>query len=350
MPDRLFEIPAEWEEHWTDMPEFVQGDERPLGGSINVYFQTEEDRREFLALVGCPNPDMSRGIFYPFRKRRMDGYSEPYRPDLVGPNRYPIYVVSKGRWKAVGNRLTYIALDRLGIDYRIVIEPQELPQYAEHIDPDKILVLPFSNLGQGSIPARNWIWNHAVESGAKRHWILDDNIEAFARLNRNQHKTIKSENPFAPCEEFVDRYDNVGLAGLQYRGFVDAKHPDLAPYRLNTRIYSCILVNHAVPFKWRGKYNEDTDLSLRILKAGWATVLFQAYLAHKVQSMHLDGGNTDELYNGNGRQKMAESLQEQHPDCVTITEKWGRPQHHVDYSQFRQQLVPSARRNGHGST
>jgi hypothetical protein len=49
----------------------------------------------------------------------------------------------------------------------------------------------------------------------------------------------------------------------------------------------------------------------------------------------MKGGNTDQLYKDNGRLLMAQSLQEQHPDIVTITEKWGRAQHHVDYSRFR---------------
>jgi hypothetical protein len=48
------------------------------------------------------------------------------------------------------------------------------------------------------------------------------------------------------------------------------------------------------------------------------------------------GGNTAELYQGDGRLKMAESLREQHPDVATITWKWGRWQHQVDYSGFKQ--------------
>ena len=57
--------------------------------------------------------------------------------------------------------LTVKSLDYIGVDYKIVIEPQEFDQYAQVIDPAKILTLPFSNLGQGSIPARNWVWEHA---------------------------------------------------------------------------------------------------------------------------------------------------------------------------------------------
>jgi hypothetical protein len=50
--------------------------------------------------------------------------------------------------------------------------------------------------------------------------------------------------------------------------------------------------------------------------------------------MTVKGGNTDELYKGDGRLKMAQSLQEQHPDVTTITRKWNRWQHHVNYRPF----------------
>jgi len=49
----------------------------------------------------------------------------------------------------------------------------------------------------------------------------------------------------------------------------------------------------------------------------------------------MKGGNTDELYKGDGRLKMAQSLQEQHPDVVTIKRRWGRWQHVVDYKPFK---------------
>ena len=49
----------------------------------------------------------------------------------------------------------------------------------------------------------------------------------------------------------------------------------------------------------------------------------------------MNGGNTDELYKGDGRLKMAQSLVAQHPDVVKITHKWGRWQHQVDYRPFK---------------
>lgn len=246
-------------------------------------------------------------------------------------NNYPIYIISKGRWES---RLTASALDRMVVPYRIVIEPQEYEQYARVIDPLKILQLPFSNLGQGSIPARNWVWEHSLSIGATRHWILDDNIRAFYRLNNNARNYVNTGAIFRAAEDFTDRYENVAISGMQYVMFA----PDRAkcpPFILNTRIYSCILIRNDIPYRWRGRYNEDTDLSIRALKDGWCTILFNAFLAQKIATLTMKGGNTDELYQEDGRLKMAQSLQEQHPDITKITWKWNRWQHQVDYRGFK---------------
>src|ERR1700676_3716886 len=94
--------------------------------------------------------------------------------------RYPIYVISKGRWES---RHTSKSLERMNVPYRIVIEPQEYSSYASVIDPAKILTTPFSNLGQGSIPVRNFVWEHSMSEGHARHWILDDNIDGLFRCH-----------------------------------------------------------------------------------------------------------------------------------------------------------------------
>lgn len=245
--------------------------------------------------------------------------------------RYPIYVISKGRWDS---RYTSKTLEKMGVSYHIVIEPQEYNEYASVISPDKILALPFSELGQGSIPARNWVWEHAISMGAERHWILDDNISGFFRYNYNLRVPVYTGAIFRASEDFVDRYENVALAGFQYRGFANSCR-DRPVYIPNTRIYSCILIKNDIPYRWRGKYNEDTDLSLRVLKDGWCTILFVAFLQGKVATMVMRGGNTDELYQGDGRKQMAESLVEQHPDVARVSSKFGRVQHHVDYRPFK---------------
>ena len=244
--------------------------------------------------------------------------------------KYPIYIISKSRWES---RLTSKTLERMKVPYHIVIEPQEYDNYASVIDKTKILTLPFSNLGQGSIPARNWVWEHSISINAKKHWIMDDNIYDFYRLNRNVRNIVQTGTIFKICEDFTNRYENVPISGLNYRFFMvpTDSHP---PYYLNTRVYSCILIDNTLKQRWRGRYNEDTDLCIRVLKDGYCTILFNAFLQEKAGTMTLKGGNTDELYADDGRLKMAKSLQEQHPDICTITWKFNRWQHQVNYTVF----------------
>lgn len=245
--------------------------------------------------------------------------------------KYPVYIISKGRWE---RRQTAKALEVMNVPYHIVIEPQEYENYSAVIDKSKILVLPFSNLGQGGIPARNWVWEHAISIGAERHWILDDNMDSFYRVNRNMKLIVKTGVIFKAAEDFVDRYENIAIAGFQYNSFV-FKDAIVPPYRLNTRIYSCILIKNDLPYRWRGRYNEDTDLSIRALKDGWVTMLFNAFVVNKETTMRAKGRNTDELYKDDGRKKMAESLAEQHPDVAEVTFKFGRWHHQVNYKPFK---------------
>lgn len=250
--------------------------------------------------------------------------------------KYPVYVISKGRWDS---RLTSKALDSMGVPYHIVVEPSEYGKYAAHIDQNKILTLPFDNLGQGSIPARNWVWEHSLEIGAERHWILDDNIRSFRRFNDNKKYLVTSGTIFKISEDFVDRYTNVALAGFQYSYFMTLCR-DRKPFIINTRIYSCILIKNDIPYRWRGKYNEDSDLSIRVLKDGWVTILFNAFLQDKQSTMTMKGGNTDTIYKeDNQRYEFAKSLADQHPDCVKVIRKYDRWHHSINFNFCKDNLL-----------
>ncbi len=229
--------------------------------------------------------------------------------------------------------------------YRIVVEEQEFSDYANVIDREKILVLDkkyqrdydvcddFSG-GTGSGPARNFAWDHAVSLGAGWHWVMDDNIRHFQRLYRNRKIRVGDGTIFRCMEDFVERYENVAQCGPAYH-FMTIRKKILPVFVANTRIYSCILIRNNIPYRWRGRYNEDTDLSLRILKDGWCTIQFNAFLQGKQPTLTMKGGNTDELYRGNGRVKMAQALYANHPDVVEIKRKWHRFQHEVNYKIFR---------------
>lgn len=261
--------------------------------------------------------------------------------------KYPVYIVSKGR---ADSRLTSRSLERMQIPYYIAIEPQDYDAYAAVIDPEKILVLPFSNHGDGPGRARNWVWNHSMTLGAERHWVLDDNISDFYRLQNNLRARVETGAIFRASEDFVDRYENVMIAGFAYRSFVAPNTP-YPPYITNTRIYSVLLIDNKCPFKWRGRYNEDTDICLRVLKAGFCTVQFYAFLQGKAATQTLPGGNTEEFYhkegtldktqwregrmNAEGTLKKSQMLVDMHPDVARLVWRYDRWHHHVDYSPYK---------------
>ena len=248
--------------------------------------------------------------------------------------KYPIYIISKGRWES---RLTSKSLESMNVPYRIVVEPSEYENYASVIDKEKILILPddFSKLGQGSIPVRNWVWEHSINEGWERHWIIDDNINGFERLNRNERGRVRSGAIFKASEDFVDRYTNVAFAGFEYRQFGGGARRKKPPFKTNFRVYSCTLIKNDLPYRWRGKYNEDTDICLRALKDGWVTVTFHCFLQNKAGTMGMKGGNTDSVYaETDKRKEFAESLKNQHPDVVSIVWRYERWHHEVNYKPF----------------
>lgn len=259
-------------------------------------------------------------------------------------SRFPIYIVSKGR---ADSRLTAKALERMNQPYYIVIEEQEYSQYSAVIDPKKILILDldykkqydcFDDLGltksTGPGPARNFAWDHSIKLGAEWHWVMDDNIAEFLRLTDNRKIRMGDGTCFRIMEDFCLRYKNVAMAGPNYRAFV-SQNSERPPFVVNTRIYSCNLIRNDMPFRWRGRYNEDTDISLRMLKAGWATVQFNAFLQDKMRTQVLGGGNTAEFYAHEGTKAKSEMQVAMHPDVSSITWKFGRIHHEVNYRPFK---------------
>ena len=253
----------------------------------------------------------------------------------MNKSRYPVYIISKGR---ADTCLTAKFFIQDGVDFKIVVEPQEKNLYAENFGSDRILVLPFSNLGLGSIPARNWCWEHAKENGFQRHWIFDDNIAMVRRLHKGKRIRCNANFALVATEDFTDRYENIGIAGLNYTFFAVDKRP---PFYQNVHVYSALLIKNDLEYRWRGRYNEDTDLCLQVLSGGWCTILMNVFLIDKAATMTMKGGNMDVLYKGDGRLKMARSLERMWPGVVSTYRRFDRPQHHVkgQWRGFDTQLI-----------
>lgn len=334
----------ELQDQWRDpfvqwwhagMPSFTQAG-KDYYKQLIVHFKTKEDRDHFDKVFGYELTDKTAFAHWPKTSNEKNNKSQ-YKSFDKAQTRYPIYIISKNR--AEYGPQTAKALHDMGVDFKVVIEPQNYDDYAKspYFSEDQILVLPFSNHGLGSGPARNWCWEHSKEQGHARHWILDDNIAEFWRLHNNRrYRVNKGSACFRAMEDFVDRYENVGLASMQYKFFA-ADTESYWPYILNSRVMSCILIDNNLDIRWRGKYNEDVDLSIRALKEGYCTMLVYAFLCGKLRTGTVKGGNTDEIYGGykdDSAYNKSKMLYEMHPECVELVERYGRAHHHLNLDKI----------------
>jgi len=247
--------------------------------------------------------------------------------------KYPVYIISKGRYK---NPITALYFQNTGIDYLIAVEPQEYDLYCAKLGVKRVLKLPFSNLGLGSYPARNYCWEHSIQQSAKYHWIFDDNIRGFCVWQKGKKvNTDEANNILKYLEKYV-KISNTDITGFEYRYF--SSQPPKRPFKTNCHVYSAMLIKNDLPYRWRLKYNEDVDLCLQVLHNGGKTASCLLYLTNKVSTVaKMKGGNQTELYKGNDPKKnllKAKMLEAVWPQYTKTVIRFGRHHHLIDWKQF----------------
>jgi len=369
----------DWASYWDGMPSFDQKKvtphhllkvTKPCGAVINTRFADAESLRDFNSKIGLTitqdtkvlhipaTPwfanlidqkltEKTKSIWHPERSH-WGGIRYKYESTLTKQPRYPVYIVSKGR---AHNGLTTKSLNAMSVPHYIVVEAHELVQYQETCDAE-ILVLPQSyldiydtcddvtdpNASKGPGAARNFCIDHSTDNGFNKHWVMDDNLDAFHYLTENEKYEVECPDTLCAAEDFTDRFTNVPLSGLNYYSF--CKKTDKVPaFTINTRIYSCLLVDNHSGYRWRGRYNEDTDLSLRILKDGLCTIQFNAFLCGKVTTQRMRGGNSKEFYDDEGTLPKSQMIADLHPDVAEVVWRFNRWHHHVNYKVYTQQLI-----------
>lgn len=347
--DVVVDVNSKWKEHWIDMPEYIQNEEHPFR-TVHFHFENEKDYQDFSSLIDQELTEKTNSIWHPKRNITKNMLLRWVDKEEAKPLRHPMYIVSKGR---ADTMITSRSLSRMKIPHYIVIEPQDEKDYDTALDTFGIrdyvtlLVAPFSNHGDGPGRARNWAWDHSMSIGADWHWVLDDNISDFYRLHENERIRFESSTGFRVMEDFCDRYENVYIAGPQYRFFI-APGQAYPPFVANTRIYSCLLIRNDCKHRWRGRYNEDTDICLRVMKDGDVCLQFNAFMQGKCATQTVKGGNTAEFYhaenseaineegyNTDGTINKSQMLADMHPDVARVVWRYGRWHHHVNYNPFK---------------
>jgi len=328
-----------------DVSRFEMRTKLNIGPSTQKNFILSGSGLDYLCdLFGQKVTSKTKSIWFPF-KSHWGGIKKKYiTAERVQP-KHPVYIVSKGR---VDNGLTTKALHKMGVDHYLVVEASEYGEYLLKSNISAIVItLPQTYLdsydtcdelgdtrSKGPGAARNFCKQHSVDNGFKKHWVMDDNLDAFHYLNKNEKYEVETGATLLAAEDFVDRYSNVPVSGLNYYSFCK-KTDAVPPLVMNTRIYSCLLIDNSFDYPWRGRYNEDTDLSLRVLKDGLCTIQFNAFLCGKVTTQRMKGGNTKEFYADEGTLPKSQMIADLHPDVASVVWRFNRHHHHVNYKPFK---------------
>lgn len=342
---------------WKEMPEYYFNFTHDIYAKFPVKYKVSEFPSEKLQeLFDQSVTERTDSVWFPKKEKNEFNYYRVLGGD-ENPE-FPIYIVSKGRSKEFYYH-TSRSVSIMGVHHYICVEPQEVEDYEKskineskycHILPMdmkyKQLYNTLGDLGNstatGAGAARNFCADHARANGFKWCWILDDNTEAFYRYWRGRRFIAFTPEVFRSVERFVVRYKNIGLAGLNYHMFV-INQDERPPFITNSKIYSYGLWNLDCPMvAQEGRYNEDVIQSLKILDSGyWTTVQFNLYLARKLRTQILKGGNTTEIYGKQygGTFTKSQMLVERFPQYAKLVWKFDRWHHTVDYSGFKQKLI-----------
>src|ERR1039457_7656643 len=97
-------------ELWRGMPEYEHEQLTPQQ-SIKIHFASIEDSEAFAKLHDQPISDNTRSLWYP--EAEIGHYADKrYTSDSPLVPRYPVYIISKGRWES---RPTSRALEQIGV-------------------------------------------------------------------------------------------------------------------------------------------------------------------------------------------------------------------------------------------
>lgn len=262
---------------------------------------------------------------------------------------FPVYIPTKGR---PSRQLTANALLKLGIRPRLVVEDAEHDAYAADNPDCDVLVWPQRYMDEyektpeldphpTTGAAHNFAWDHSRDEGFTHHWVMDDNIRGLEVRQRKQRFTAADQRPMVWHETFIQRWKNLAGICIIQSGFMRAA----APIELNTRLYCATLYRNDLNqygIKWRRGLNDDTIVSLDILKTGyWCTAQSTVVGIRKIstsRATRIEGGMTD-FYSDGGFIKKSSELVRIHPDCCHTAIRFKRIHHVCDYRRFKQKLI-----------
>ena len=348
---RKLRVTTHWQKYWQGMPHF-HNESTEAYAVIKFYFPGDYTTDQLSDIFNQSLTDKTTSIWVP--KKVAVGTEGNLR--VIGGSsetRFPVYIVSKGRHDCC---LTSQYMTACNVKHYVVVEQHQLQDYQQTVGQSPyvtLLTIPQrffdeyethcdyeNNEGEtrktGPGAARNFAWWHSMQNGFEAHHVLDDNMRGFHMLSDNMKIKVRTGAIIRLMEDHFMACENAVLGGPCYSMFAP-KTDDRGAFITNTRIYSWILIKNHIwdeGIQWRARYNEDSILSIDVMKKGYSTIQYYVFLQNKIATQSLPGGNTEEFYAKEGTVRKSEMLAQIHPDCSKVVWRFSRVHHYVDYSIF----------------
>lgn len=252
--------------------------------------------------------------------------------------KFHIYVPSKGR---ASNCVTANLLRDSGLDFTVVVEPQDYKEYAKYFEKENLHKL--SKNDQGLWWARNSILKLSRKRGEVAHWQMDDDIRKFMVRRDSKNIKVDAKKSVASVEKVFSAYANVGMVAHRYTSFAFAQKTE---YSYNQNPCSSILLRNDLEAVWHKGTVDDADFALQVLNKDWVTIITNRELIDTVPHLKQEGGMTAIAKAGEGRKVRFIQLAKDWPGCFTVKDdKAGRPRlyHKRIWSSFPQRPVKNKR-------
>lgn len=293
---------------------------------------------------------------------------------------YPIFIISYNRPNA--NASTISSFIKYGIKFNVVVHKEQLQAYKTYFKSPLINWIIFddeykhkyetlSNVSSyeknaGSGAERNFAWDCAKNAGYSAYWNFDDNMcfiyqtkkltgsgKSFERKHLSDPAVFREL--FHKAEDFYDSYDNLFILELGESTYFGFRNIPV----INRRCYSALLINTAIPTQWRGRYNEDTIMSIDTLINGFCTIQSPILLKAKQSTRAAKGGNhsvgkgkddlKNQVYSDGIDYEFSSSLKSQllvavYPQYCYLKYRVGRIHHGYNepaWASFKQRLHPA---------
>lgn len=220
-----------------------------------------------------------------------------------------------------------------GIDFSIIVEPQDVASYSEWAG--HLLVLPLND--QGLVFSRNFTINYAREKRLDWFWMVDDDITSFYKSEAGKNISISPFDAFTRSEKLFKNRGDVAQSAMEYQQYSWSQKK---PITLNSYCDVCVCINvertRGIKYRKQVTLKEDRDFTLQCLSLGYKT-LRTNYIAF---SCPKNGSNQGGLYEDYKSGLETESVREMcrlwgNTICSPVTKKDGRKDVKINWGYFK---------------